>query len=468
MKINQTIHSTPSFNVLSEDQIELIFYAALDVLEGTGLRVLSHPALELLRQSEALITDGDLVRLPPGLVEQALKGHPSKINLRGRSRGTRVRLQKDQVHFSNGVVRSGQGGLSRVQDLADTARVVDSLPNLDCLTVPLDGDLAHSGRTGEALLRIVKECAKPLVLRTEHLQAVKAFWAMASVIRGGEDSLRLNPYFLVQIAPESRLGLSEQALETLLFCADKSIPCALLPCCLAGKTAPASLAGALVHALADCCLGSVIGTLSRPGMPLVMGGRISMPSPGSGTALLGAPENWLVQAGLTDICKWLNLPVSCSAGCTDVPCLDEQAVLELTPSLSYGYLSGASLIQGLGCLDSDRKPSLETLILGHEIIGMIAHIGKGIRTEDEYMALDVIEEIGPGGEYLTAEHTLAHFRDWFRPELCSRADVATWVAEGKKTMLSRVEEKKEQILQEHVPDPLEDVLHQELTRLVPG
>jgi trimethylamine--corrinoid protein Co-methyltransferase len=422
----------------------------------------------MLRQSETLITDGDRVRLSPGLVERSLKSHPSKINLRGRTRGTRVRLQKDQVHFSNGVVRSGQRGPGRAEDLAAIARVVDSLPNLDCLTVGIDGQGSHSGRTGASLLQAVEECAKPLVLRTEQLKAVKVMWAMASVIRGGEDRLRLNPYFLVQIAPESRLGLSEEALETLLFCAEKNLPCALLPCSLAGKTAPASLAGALVHALADCCLGSVLSTLSRPGMPLVMGGRVSMASPGDGTALLGAPENWLVQAALTDICKWLNLPVTCSAGCTDVPCLDEQAVLELTPSLYYGYLSGASLIQGLGCLDSDRRPSLETLILGHEIIGMIAHIGKGIRTEDEYMALDVIEEIGPGGEYLTADHTLAHFRDWFLPDLCSRSDVATWANEGKKTMLTRVQERKERILQEHVPEPLEDALHQELTRLVPG
>ncbi len=467
MKINQTIHSTPSFKVLSEDQIEQIYYSALDVLERTGLRVNSQEALDLLQNSEALVSDGNLVRFPPGLVERSLKGHPGKINLRGRSLGARVRLQKDQVHFTNGVPECRLSH-NTPEDLAMAARIVDSLPNLDCLTITIQGDSQGTGLHGPTLLQMLQECSKPLVLRTESLQAVKDLWAMASVIRGGEDRLRLSPLFLVQLGPPSRLGLSEQALDTLLFCADKSIPCALLSSCSAGQNAPASLAGVLVHVLGDCFLGSILSTLRKPGMPLVMGGRTSMFSPRSQRSLHAAPENWLVQASLTDICKWLNLPVSCSSGCIDAPELDEQAVLEMTPALYYGYLSGASLIQGLGCLNSDRSMSLDALVLGNEVIGMIAHIGKGISTEDELMALDVIEAIGPGGEYLTAEHTLTHFRGWFQPEFCSRSDMSTWIYEGKKTMLDRVRDTRRSILRDHVPEPLEAGVHQKLTRLVQG
>mgnify|MGYP006298819541 FL=1 len=467
MKINQTIHSTPSFRVMSEDQIEQIYYTALDVLERTGLRVNSHEALDLLQNPEALVSDGNLVRFPPGLVERSLKGHPGKVNLRGRSLGARVRFQKDQVHFTNGVPECRLSHTTS-DDLAKAARIVDSLPNLDCLTIHIQGDNQGTGPHGTTLLQMLQECSKPLVLRTENLQAVKDLWAVASVIRGSEDRLRLNPLFLVQLGPPSRLGLSEQALDTLLFCADKSIPCALLPSCRAGQNAPASLAGVLVHVLGDCCLGSILSTLRKPGMPLVMGARMSMFSPRSQRSLSGAPENWLVQAALTDICKWLNLPVSCSSGCIDAPRLDEQTVLEMTPGLYYGYLSGASLIQGLGCVNYGRSMSLDALVLGNEVIGMIAQIGKGISTEDELMALDVIEEIGPGGEYLTAEHTLSHFRTWFQPQFCSRSDMSTWIDEGTKSILDRVGDTRRSILRDHVPEPLQVGVHQKLTRLVQG
>ncbi|MBS0012486.1 MAG: trimethylamine methyltransferase family protein [Desulfobacterales bacterium] len=104
MKIKEIVQTTPNFQVLSEDEMERIYFDALGVIESLGARVKSPRARRLLANSEAVVTDTDLVRIPAVLVEKALLGHPSKIALAGRSRTRGVRLQKDELAFGAGPI----------------------------------------------------------------------------------------------------------------------------------------------------------------------------------------------------------------------------------------------------------------------------------------------------------------------------------------------------------------------------
>jgi trimethylamine--corrinoid protein Co-methyltransferase len=474
MKINQTINSTPNFQVLSEDQIERIYFAALDVLQKTGARFHNEEAIEIFKKSDAVVTDTNLVRIPHHLVEQAVKSHPRKINISGRNDKNIIKLQKDEVSFGTGSdmpfaydLETGKRRRAEYRDINRAAQLVDYLPNFDFfMSHGIVQDVPNPDTYDRhQFLAMLESCTKPYIITAVDSDGLNDQYEMAALLRN-KDELRLNPMFIVYIEPSSPLNNTQSAVEKLLYCAEKSIPCMYTPCPSAGATAPATLAGLLVQTLAEALMGSVLSYLKRPGMPFIIGGVITILDMATACYSYGAPELSLSQAAFTDISKWLGIPMFSTGGCSDSKILDEQAAIEMSTSLYFAFLSGANLIHDVGYLDSGLTASLDSLILNDEIIAMIKQIGKGICTEDEYLALELIDKIGPGGEFLTSDHTLKHYKEWFQPKLQDRSDYETWVREGKKIMMDRVVEERDRILKEHQPEPIEDKLHDELKKII--
>jgi trimethylamine--corrinoid protein Co-methyltransferase len=475
-KINQTIYKTPQFRVLSEDQIERIFSAAVEVIQRTGARFHHEEALELFKQSDAVVTDGNLVRVPLSLVEQAIKCHPRRINLTGRTGKYSIELDKDMVSYGTGSDlpftydrQTGERRRTTYQDVYDAGRIVDYLPNLDFfMSHGIVQDCPNTQTYDRhQCLAMLEGCTKPMVLTSVDGEGLEDLWKMCKLFRGDDEKeYRLNPMFITYIEPISPLLNDRSAVEKLLFSAEKGIPCMYTPCPSSGATAPASLAGMIVQSLAETLMASVLTYLKNPGMPLVMGGVTTVLDMLTTAYSYGAPELSLASAANTDVSKWLGLPMFSTGGCTDAKILDEQAAIECATSLYYAHLSGANLVHDVGYIDGGVNASLDSLVMNDEIIGMVKQIGKGINTEDEYLALDLIDQIGPGGEYLTTEHTLKHYKEWFQPKLQDRSDYETWVREGQRVMLDRIQEETDRILKEHQPEPIDAQLHQELKKIV--
>jgi trimethylamine--corrinoid protein Co-methyltransferase len=474
-KINQTVQKTPYFRVLSDDQIERIYSAAVDVIQRTGARFHQEEALELFKKSDAVVTDGNLVRVPISLVEEAIKTHPGKINLTGRTGKYTIKLGKDVVNFGTGSDlpfcydrETGERRRTQYKDVYDGARIVDYLPNLDFfMSHGIVQDVPNPQTYDRhQFMAMLEGCTKPMVVTSVDGEGLEDLWKMATLFRGDEKEYRLHPMFVAYIEPISPLKNDRTAVEKLLFCAEKGIPCMYTPCPSSGATAPATMAGMLVQSLAETLMASVLTYLKNPGMPLIMGGVTTVLDMITTAYSYGAPELSLASAANTEISKWIGLPMFSTGGCTDSKTMDEQAAIESATSVYYGYLSGASLVHDVGYIDSGVNASLESLVMNDEIIGMVRQIGKGINTEDEYLALELIDQIGPGGEFLTSQHTLSHYKEWFQPKLQDRSDYETWVREGKKTMWDRINEETDRILKEHQPEPIEDKLHQELKKII--
>ncbi len=473
--MNQTVQKTPMFRVLTEDQIEQIYFAALEVLERIGSRVHQEEALELFRNSEAVVSDDKRVRVPVSLVERALATHPGKITLKGRNGVRSVALQKDHVYFGTGSDlpftydrKTGERRRTKYQDIVNAARIVDYLPNYDFF-------MSH-GIVGDApnpltydrhqFMAMLEGCTKPMVLTSVDGEGLEDLWKMSCLIQGGEDEFRLSPLFVAYIEPISPLTNDQTAVEKLLFAAEKGIPAMYTPCPSSGATAPATIAGMLVQSLAETLLAVALCYLKKPGMPLIMGGVTTVMDMKTTTYSYGAPELSLASAANTDIAKWLGLLMFSTGGCTDAKVLDEQAAAESTMSLLNAYLSGANLVHDVGYIDSGVNASLESLVMNEEIIRMVRQVGKGINTDEDHMSLKVIDEVGPGGEYVTHDHTYAHWREWFMPQLIDRSDWETWNAEGCKTMSDRVNEETQRILDTYEPAPLSDSLKKDLMQIV--
>jgi trimethylamine--corrinoid protein Co-methyltransferase len=176
----------------------------------------------------------------------------------------------------------------------------------------------------------------------------------------------------------------------------------------------------------------------------------------------GAPELSLWAAALTEMAHYLHLPMFSTAGCTDAVDFDQQAAAESSISCLMAALSGANLVHDVGFTEAANSASLELIVATDEFISMVKSIMKGIEITTGTLALDVIAKVGPGGSYLTEDHTLHNFRDNWFPRLLNRDNYQQWVTSGGLSLGDKANQRVLQILKEHKPKPLRPELVTEL------
>jgi len=171
----------------------------------------------------------------------------------------------------------------------------------------------------------------------------------------------------------------------------------------------------------------------------------------------GAPEMSLYSVAMADVCRYLGLPFMGTAGASEAKGLDLQAAIESTIQVVLSGLSGATLVHDVGFLDCADIGSLESLVMNDEIIAMTRRIMRGIEVSDDTLLLDLIDKVGPGGEFMSERHTAKHCRaEIWTPTLMDREPWVNWQAAGAQTMLDRVRAKLRDILAAHQPPPLPD------------
>ena len=206
----------PQLTMLTQKQCETIHLASLEILRRTGVRIFHPGALDLLRQTEAVITDGNLVRMPPGLVEWALRQAPPRAVLckRGTSE-VMARLEGTEVNFGTGSdclhyldPRSGEHRpFTQEQDIIDCIHVADALPELAfCMSIGIPSDLAQKDIYRHQFATLLKHTAKPVVFTCNDRADCEAIVAMAAAAAGGSEALRLNPNLLLYSEPSTQIG----------------------------------------------------------------------------------------------------------------------------------------------------------------------------------------------------------------------------------------------------------------------
>ena len=464
MRVNYQTNATVQFQVLSEDQRQEIFRAALHVLEHTGIEVHNDEALGVLKAQGAWV-DGTRARIPGYLVRRALASAPSSFTVYSREGDPDkdITIGPNFINYGPGPTcpnfrdaRTGERRNYLRQDARDVARVCDALPNIDFVeslgTVSdTNPDLADVYEFAE----MIANTGKPIVAWSYTLDTCRDIHQIAAAVAGGSAALMERPNYIFYAEPLSPLVSSLEAADKLLYCAKNRIPIIFTPCPIGGGTAPTTSAGILVTAMCESLHGLVIAQAISPGTPFVMGGVVSIMDMLSAVLAYGAPELSLQSAALTEMARYVGLPVWSTAGCTDSKLVDGQAGIEGAVSLLFAGLSGANLIHDVGYTESGLTGDLQMTTMGNEIIGYVKRILRGIEVTPETLATEVINEVGPGGNFLAAEHTLAHFKDqfWF-PTLMDRSGWEEWEAAGSLSMGDRVKMQINDVLDTHQPMPL--------------
>jgi trimethylamine--corrinoid protein Co-methyltransferase len=482
-KTNYLVNATPTFQVLTEDEIEAIYYSALRVLWETGVRVYEKEGVEVAYSGGAVVEDttddSSLVKIPSWMVDRARATLPQRVVIVGPPYQDGVRknvmdLYKNQIYYGTGSDTpftidpyNGQRRRATYKDVKNLAKLAELLPNIDFhMSLGITQDTAVGTYDRWQYLAMLESTNKPINITAVDIDGLKDQLEMAYVRLGGREEWKKAPSFSLYIEPVSPLSHSQEVVQKLLFCCDNNVPFVYTPCPLAGATAPCTLAGTAVQALTESLFGIVLSQLRKPGAQLIIGGLMSAMDMQTAVYCYGSPEMALLSAAYTDITKWLRVPEYETGGCSDAKLFDEQAVMEATFNITAAGLIGGNMIHDVGYIEQGLTSSPELLVASDEIIDRTKRILRGIPVTDETKALHVIEDVGPGGHYLAHDHTFERFKtEIWRPKLSDRSVYSDWVQAGSKSYQDRVHERTIELLELETEPLLDEATYKELRRI---
>jgi trimethylamine---corrinoid protein Co-methyltransferase len=460
LQSNYTSYDTPRFRKLSDDQVERLHHASLEILDRTGVRLYEPEALELLEKKGVQPEDGNRVRIPPGLVEWALSMAPKRAVLCDRSGRRVMPLERNNVFFGTGSdcpnvidVRTGERRPGLLQDIVEASIVCDALENIDFLMSFCNAsDLPQDTADRYQMRAMLMNSTKPILFVTTEFEGSIDVIHMAEAVAGGEEELRRNPICACYINVSHPLRHNQEALRKLLFLSGKGLPTTYTPVVLRGGTGPVTAAGAIALANAGELAGLVIAQLKHEGAPVILTGGVNdMLDMRSTVDAYADPTNRVM---LVELAHRYDLPIFGLTGCSDSKLPDEQAAAEAAFSILLETLAGAQLAHDVGYLEGGMTNSIEQVVICDELIAYTKHFMRSLEINEETLALDLIDQIGPDGDFLSSEHTLEHYREDWYPKLFDRSQYDIWKRKGSKTLRERARDKALKLLETHRPEPL--------------
>ena len=452
------------FRVLSDDQIWEIKRAAFDILEKTGARILHKEARDMLKKAGAIVKD-EVVRIPEYVVQECIRTAPKGLTIFDRNKKRALEVEGRKSYYGTSTASpntrdaiTGEIHETRVEDIARGAMVADALPNIDWV-MPMGSsqDVPAFAADLHEFEAVVKNTTKPLVFIGYSKGGFELVYEMAAAVAGGIEELRTYPFLIAYPEPITPLVFPAEVVDRMFIAADLFMPQIPGPTQQLGATAPVTLAGALALAIAEGLLSLTLVQLRRTGAPCFLGANVSGFDMATTTLSIASPEMSLGLAAQAEVAQSFGLPTWGLAGSTDSKVLDAQAGIESAFSILAQGLGGLNLIHDVGYMDGGMICSAEMLVLGNEVVGMAKRFIRGIEVTPDTLARDIIQKVGPGGNFLQEKHTFRHFRNelWF-PTLLSRQPYGIWQQEGSKDMALRVQEKVKEILDTHKVPPLPD------------
>lgn len=455
------------FHTLQEEQCAELVRSALRVLENTGCKIKSKEARHLLEDAGCTV-EGDLVKIPESLVQKSLQTVPSTLQLYDRDGHVTMSLEPYQTYYGTAIgnpmiVDSITGERRRTvrKDVVHVARVAEGLPNINWVCGMSSMEDCNPGLIDlyEAM-ELLKNTRKTIIPWAQNLEHCRDIIQMFSVVAGGMENLRKKPNLAFWLSPISPLTHPDEVVDPLLYLAGEGIPVIYTSGPTSGGGAPITFAGHMVIGLADCLAGLVISQVKREGAPFICGSLTEILNLGTMGMVFGHPSRIYTQAAAADIYRYLNIPFAVHFGSTDAFSFDQQAAGDIAVQIMFSELAHSGMNCFLGFLESGMSGSLDAIVYGNEMIQYAREVTYAREISEETLAEDVIQEVGPGGNYLAEEHTVEHMDVFWQSGCLPWLSYERWMNSGKPTLFTKVNEKvKELIATEPSPLP-EDTLVQ--------
>jgi trimethylamine--corrinoid protein Co-methyltransferase len=472
----------PPVTVLSEDQIESIHHTSLQILEEIGLQFLDDEAISILRQHGASIDhENRMVRLDCGLVLEKLRTVPSEIALEARNPERNVVLGGNAICFSSVAGPPNCSDLDRgrrpgtLADLQDLLKLAQSLNAIHLLAGAPVAAIDQPAATRHL------DVYRSYALLTDRVWQASALGrdriadgiAINAISRGLTlEQMPDHPGLLTIVNTNSPRRVDGPMLQGLMEMARHGQPVVVTPFTLAGAMSPVSLAGALSLQNAEALALIAFIQMVRPGAPAVYGGFTSNVDMRTGAPAFGTPEYAKAVLAGGQLTRRYRIPYR-SSNVNSSPAVDAQAAYESAMSLWATVLAHTNLIyHGAGWLEGGLVASYEKMVLDAELLQEMAEILQPLEVNDDTLALDAIREVGPGGHFFGAAHTLARYETaFYRPMLSDWRNYETWREAGAKTAAERANAIWKRLLADYEPPPIDisirDALDDYVARRLP-
>ncbi len=440
-----------SYKPLSQESIDRIHQASLRVFEEVGFEVNSETALGLFGQAGAWVdSERRIVRMPSRMVMDLLSTAPSEVRLCGQDEehdvllgGAKVYAGTDGTALNVIDLETGLRRQATLHDLKQIAQLVDGLENIHLFLLPVyPSDIAPEDVDVNRFFAGLDNTTKHIMGGVYTLEGLRQVIRMAEVIAGSADELRRRPLISMITCSISPLKIDGLYGDMLVQMAKAGLPvvCPAEPLC--GATSPVTLAGTLVIQNVDSLAGVLLAQIVNPGTPVIYGSVASSTDLTDLKYLTGSTEMGLLNAAGAQMAQFYQLPFYATAGMSDSKIIDAQCGYESALTSLLCALAGANFIHdAAGIMEFAMTVSYEKYVVDNEILGMVMRAVKGIEVSEETLAFDLIKEVGPGGNFVAAQHTRRFMRDeHYQPSLSNRDSREDWEAEGGKTTQERAAE----------------------------
>jgi trimethylamine--corrinoid protein Co-methyltransferase len=454
-------------NAFTPDDLDSIHAATLKVLEDVGIRIEdSQEALEILSTGGARVERRGrdaIVKFPASVVEDCIGWASQDVLLRGKNPQYDYALEPHRVTFATmgeliQIIDLETGTLrpTTQQDSADIARLCDSLDEVGVMHRPVASlDKPPGTHPVFNAQSLFANTGKHVLIGPVNARNLQIIAQMAFAHAGGAESFARRPIFTAIVAPTSPLTLVQDCVEMIVASARLAgggILCA--PAIVGGATGPVTLAGALVCINAEVLAGLVLAQLVRRGTRVIYGNSGAMIDLRTANHAYGAPEMGMLNAATARLAQYYGLPSLVSAFPGSSKAIDPQIGYESATNALVAALAGANIVNGLGTLEFGLTFDYAKFMLDVECARMIQAVVAGMPLTEAYMALSVIAEVGPGGEFLTHDHTLRHMRERSQSRLFDRRSREAWRHLETPDIVERAYGSARQILATHAPPPV--------------
>ena len=464
------------FNILSESDLERIHWGTLHILEKVGVQVDSVACRKILKDNGCEVDEKTrIAKMPSHLVEEALTKKKTSITLAGRNPKYDAKLDLNHSYMTangNGAVtvdfESGKRRPSMKQDVANSSKIIDALQNVHIHWPMVSSTDQHPSTVHlHDFDASLNNTEKHVMYETGvTLSDAKTLTEMGYAAAGGEKEYRRRPLSSCLQCTYAPLQHDAGVMDASLYFAEAGVPLVFFGMPQPGATGPATLVGSLVVGNAEVLSALTMIQLSTPGAAIIYGMGNAPLDMRTTIRAGGSPEHAISSAMATELAHHYDMP-SCVGVSATAKEPGDQAVLEYYTGCVGPLLAGADLMCGVGLLEDSSCLFYEQIVIDNEIVGAIARLIRGQWADDDTLALDVIEKVGPGKNFLAQKHTMQHMRsEFFMPDLIDRRSYDAWQHAGSKSLRDRAREKVKDILTNYKVPPLEKDVQSKVNAII--
>jgi trimethylamine---corrinoid protein Co-methyltransferase len=468
------VNTLPRYEILSEDAMGVLDRGWRRIVSEIGIEFLLDEALDEFRKAGQKVEGQRVILDPEFLLEQVAKA-PREFELQARNPERSVHIGGDHMAFASvyGCPFVREGDTRReatMDDFENLVRLSQAFPELDSPggTICEPNDRPLDSRHLDMVFALQTLSDKPYMGSVTSGPNAADTIRMGEILFGGREAIERAPASISLINVNSPLRYDDRMLSALVEYARARQALIVTPFLLMGAMSPVSIPATLAQQMAEALAGIALVQLIRPGSPVVFGSFLSNTDMQSGSPSFGTPESALGLLCTGQIARSFGLPFRSGGGLNSSQTVDAQAAYESLMTMLPTFLAGANFVlHSAGWLEAGLVSCYEKFIVDIEILRELRHEFTPLEFDEASLAFGAHEEVGPGGHFLGAAHTLERFRECFyRPLLSSTENFERWQRNGGRDATARASEIWRKTLEEYEQPEMDDGIRAELEEYV--